>query len=83
MTQFLIMCRSLTYAQRAARLLERAGISAAIVKAPQDLSPRGCAYAVSIHRRPADAAALLRKNELLNGKIYRRQMDGEFEEVQL
>ena len=31
----LIVCRSLTYAQRGVRLLERAGISAYLVRAPR------------------------------------------------
>ena len=35
MMQYLIMCRSMTYAQRSAALLERSGISAKVVKAPQ------------------------------------------------
>ena len=36
--RYLIMCRSLTYAQRAARVLERAGIGAGIIKAPAGLT---------------------------------------------
>ena len=73
MTQYLIMCRSLTHAQRAARLLERQGISAGVTKAPQELSSRGCAYAVSMHRRFDEAVQLLRKQEMLTGKLYMRQ----------
>ena len=38
---YLIMCRSLTYAQRAARVLERAGIGAGIIKAPAGLTGNG------------------------------------------
>ena len=49
--QYLIMCRSLTWAQRSAALLERGGITASVVKAPQGLSPSGCAYANSMYRR--------------------------------
>ena len=41
MTQYLIMCRSLTKAQSSARLLESAGITASVVKAPQELSGAG------------------------------------------
>ena len=36
--QYLIMCRSLTSAQKSAALLERKGISASVIKAPQGLS---------------------------------------------
>ena len=70
MTQYLIMCRSLTHAQRTARFLERQGISAAATKAPQELSKRGCAYAVSLHKRFEAAVQLLRKHDLLTGKQY-------------
>ena len=41
MTQYLLMCRSLTYAQKSVKLLERSGITAAVVKAPQGLSSSG------------------------------------------
>ena len=34
----LIMCRSLTYAQRSSQVLERAGITATVLKAPQSVS---------------------------------------------
>ena len=48
MTQYLLMCRSLTYAQKSVKLLERSGITAAVVKAPPGLSRSGCGYAVSL-----------------------------------
>ena len=81
MTQFLILSRSLTRAQRAARILERGGISASVVKAPQGLSSRGCAYAVSIRKQLSEAVKLLRRYELLEGKIFQRDPDGEYREV--
>lgn len=40
--RYLIMCRSLTYAQKAAKLLERNGINVGIRRAPQELSGAGC-----------------------------------------
>ena len=51
MTQYLLMCRSLTYAQKSVKLLERSGITAAVVKAPQGLSSSGCGYAVKPRRK--------------------------------
>ena len=67
MTQYLIMCRSLTYAQRAQKQLERAGISAAVVKAPQGLNTSGCGYAVSVYRHFDEAYALLKSKNMING----------------
>lgn len=81
MMQYLIMCRSMTYAQRNAAVLERAGISARVVKAPQGLSSSGCGYGVSLYRRFDEARNLLKKNGLLNGKIFFRDDDGEFREI--
>ena len=59
MTQYLIMCRSLTKAQSSARLLESAGITASVVKAPQELSGAGCGYALSLYRKFEEAVELL------------------------
>lgn len=83
MTQFLIMCRSLTAAQKSARLLERSGITAVVIKAPQNLTGNGCGYSVSLRSRLREAAALLRKYQMLNGKIYESVDGGEFTEVRL
>ena len=77
----LILCRSLTTAQRGALLLERRGISAAVVKAPQHLRSNGCGYALSLYRRADEAAALLKNSGLLTGKIYRRLENGAYLEV--
>lgn len=72
MTQYLILCRSLTHAQRSARFLERQGILVNVTKAPQGLSSRGCTYALSLKKRFDDAVMLLRKNDMLTGKVYMR-----------
>ena len=81
MTQYLIMCRSLTKAQSSARLLESAGITARVVKAPQELSVAGCGYALSLYRKFEEAVELLKKNNLLNGKLYRRSEGEGYTEV--
>ena len=45
MIYYLIVCRSLTYAQRTAAVLERAGITARILRAPKSIAGEGCSYA--------------------------------------
>ena len=56
----IIMCRSLTYAQRASSVLERSGITASIARAPQELTDRGCGYCVKVSpRRFHEALAVL------------------------
>lgn len=80
--RYLFMCRSLTYAQRAARALERAGISASVIKAPQSVSGSGCGYCVSVSGgRENRAAQILRNDNLLQGKIYLMDTDSELREV--
>lgn len=79
--KYLIMCKSLTNAQRAAILLERRGISASVVKAPQHLRENGCGYAVSLYRRLGEAVSLLKEANLLNGRIYVRQENGSYREA--
>ena len=79
--RYLILCRSLTYAQKAAAALERRGISCGIVKAPQRLRDRGCGYALTLSRRFSEAVDLLREKQLLTGRLFRREENGEYREV--
>ena len=81
MTQYLILCPTLTWAQRAQRTLERAGIGSGVVKAPQRLSEGGCGYALSLTRRFDDALNILRRNALIKGRLYRREENGDFTEI--
>ena len=81
--RYLFMCKSLTYAQRASRLLERAGLYNSIIKSPAELSSSGCGYSLSIRLASGvKAAELLRKNQLL-GKVFLQNNDGSFREVTL
>ncbi len=78
----LILFRSLTYAQRAERVLERAGITATIRKAPQSVSDRGCTYCVKIHAaRMERALAVLEQTRLQTGRVFVAEADGTLQEV--
>lgn len=48
MDYYLILARSVTYAQRMQRVLERAGLRCQILRAPRDLTDMGCAYALRL-----------------------------------
>ena len=52
----LILCRSLTSAQKAARVLQNSGIFAAVTKAPQSARHDGCGYGVKIAERHSEMA---------------------------
>ena len=51
MVYYLIVCRSLTYAQRTASALERAGITAHILRSPKMISGEGCSHSVKVSER--------------------------------
>ncbi len=82
--RYLIMCRSLTYAQRAARSLERLGIATGVIKAPADLTENGCSYCVTVSTANGQRAVkILRSENLLRGKIYLQKNDNSTVEVNL
>lgn len=82
MRNYLIMCRSLTYAQRSVRTLERAGITATVTKAPQSTGGLGCTYSVKVSERVlADALRYLENSGLTTGKVYMLDGSGEAREV--
>ncbi len=60
-----LICRSLTTAQKAARILQKAGIYSSVTKAPQDANPGGCTYGVKIAKsRKAPALEVLSKEAI-------------------
>lgn len=80
--RYLLMFRSLTYAQRGARLLERSGITATITRMPRSAAVRGCSYGVLIS--PAQygrAMELLSSGSLMPERIYMRNADGSLRET--
>lgn len=81
--QYLFMCRSLTSAQKAAAILGRTGITAYVVKAPKHLSTNGCGYAVSVYRRAVESMELLKNSNLLRGKVFVRDENGEYSEISI
>ncbi len=82
--RYLIMCKSLTYAQRASRALESAGIKAHLLKAPAGLMSNGCGYCVSVSPFDAErAVGLLRAKNLPIGRIYLKKSDNSYQEVKL
>ncbi len=78
------MCRSITYAQRAQRILEQSGIGAYISKAPQGLTPEGCSYGVRVFRKNAfKAMDILKKAGIKTGRVFKTDFSGEVREVEL
>ncbi len=83
MLKYLIMCRSLTYAQRSARALENAGITSVVTKAPQSVSNAGCAYCVKVsERRLKEALSVLKGAGLSPGRVFLQDDSGEVNEIE-
>ena len=84
MLYYLIVCRSLTYAQRTAAALERAGITARVLRSPKSISGEGCSHSVRIPQRYLpDALRVLRRADLSPKRIYVTAGNGSYQEVEL
>ena len=78
----IILCRSLTTAQRAAGTLNREGIFASVTKAPQSANPRGCTYGVKVgERNLSRALGVLRNAGIRTGKVFALDPWGDVREV--
>ncbi len=84
MVYYLIICRSLTYAQRTAAALERAGITSHILRSPKSIDQEGCSHAVKVSERNlADALLVLARAGLTPKRIFILSGDGGYKEVLL
>lgn len=82
MVYYLIICRSLTYAQRTAQVLERVGISGSVQRAPRIISKEGCGYCVRIAERwLTDALTVLRREGMVPRQVFLQTAEGEYSEV--
>ena len=84
MVYFLIICRSLTYAQRTAHALERAGITAHILRSPKSIVGEGCGHSVKVSERNLpDALVVLNRVGLTPKRVFIMASDGSYKEVRL
>ena len=79
---YLITCRSVTYAQRGERLLNRAGERTSLQRTPRWMEEQGCGYSLRVQTGSISrVVSLLRAEQLPMGKVYLRREDGGLEEV--
>ena len=84
MVYYLIICRSLTYAQRTEAALTKAGISAHILRAPKSVDSEGCSHGVRISEHNlASALVILARAKLSPKRIFVMTEDGNYREVLL
>lgn len=80
----LIICRSLTYAQRTASLLERSGISSHILRTPRQIAVTGCSYSVKVSsNRRNEALSVLNGAGLAPQSVFQSGKSGIYQEVPL
>lgn len=71
MRNFFVTFRSVTFAQRGERVLQRAGISCRIQRTPRWMEEQGCGYCLSLRASsPLPAITLLREQQLPFRKVY-------------
>lgn len=81
MDHYLIIARSVTYAQRMQRALARAGVRCQIFRAPREITDLGCAYAVRIAASDlTDALTAIHRESLDPVQIFLYQR-GFYQEV--
>ena len=84
MLYYLIVCRSLTYAQRTAAALERTGITARVLRSPKSIAGEGCSHSVKISQRSLPEALLvLQRADLPPKRIFITAGAGSYQEVEL
>ena len=79
---YLITFRSVTYAQRGERLLNRAGERCSLKRTPRWMEEQGCGYSLRLQTgNIARAVSMLRGEQLPLRKVYVQRDDGGLEEV--
>ncbi len=82
MSYYLIVCRSITYAQRTMALLNHNGFHTRIIRTPKALSPGGCSHSVRLKEKQlVPALTLLSAANLHPEHLYRIDADGTSLEV--
>ncbi len=80
---FYITFRSVTFAQRAEAVLQRAGIACVLQRTPRYLEQQGCGYTIRVHEFALQRALTsLRQNKVLFRKVYLQLENGIMEEIQ-
>ena len=81
---YFITFRSVTFAQRAEKLLNHQGIRVSMMRTPRWMEEQGCGYALKLWTNGIRTAVrLLRENKIQLRKVYAQREDGEMEEVKL
>lgn len=82
MVNYLIVCRSMTHAQRTAAALERAGLTAQIIRSPKSISGDGCSYGVRLAENNLSLAlVILNRVGITPSSVFIASTEGGYREV--
>ena len=82
MRLYFITFRSVTFAQRAEKLLNQMGHRASLMRTPRWMEEQGCGYALKLWSNDIlSLVKLLRENKIQLRKVYVQLEDGQMEEV--
>ena len=82
--EYLLVCRSVTYAQQTKAVLDRSGISSKIVRTPVGVASESCGYSVKISDSDYHTALSVLNNEKHKPKrIIAHYSDGSYTEVNM
>ncbi len=77
-----ITFRSVTPAQKAEKIMRRAGVDCALQRTPRWMEEQGCGYSLRLrHGAVQRATEILRENGISYRKIYLQRENGVFEEL--
>lgn len=81
---YFITFRSVTFAQRAEKLLNQQGYRVNLMRTPRWMEEQGCGYALKLWTNDIAAAVrLLREGKVQLRRVYVQLEDGQMEEVNL
>ena len=84
MQLYYITFRSVTFAQRAEKLLNQYGQRVSLMRTPRWMEEQGCGYALKLRTNDVfPAVRMLRENRIQLRKVYVQLEDGEMEEVRV
>ncbi len=84
MPYYLLLCRSITHAQRMSAVLEKAGIYTRMLRPPLGLTDRGCSYALQVSEaKIGSALEHLRITGLRPTRAFYFGRDGAHREISL
>ena len=84
MRMYYLTFRSVTYAQRGEKLLNRNGYRCTIQRTPRWMEEQGCGYALRVWTQDIGSALkLLQENQLQIKRIYKQGDDGQLKERRL